>query len=90
MPGLDHPVHELTIGGNLYGCHNRLPFVDGYYAPDRDYLPDGRWFDNIKFVKHRMSIECRYDMSLKDAKCLECKHRGSGEEYDQRIRREGT
>ena len=32
------------------------------------------------------SSECRYDKSLTDQRCLDCKHRGSGEAYDLKIR----
>jgi len=40
-------------------------------------------------LHHAMSDRCRYDMSLGDAKCEGCSHRGKGEAYDAEIRRNG-
>ncbi len=92
MPGLDYEVHELTRQDSdaKYGCNNRGEFSAGYYAPDRKYLPDGRWFDTMTFIPHRMSTECRFDISLTDTKCNTCPRRGSGEAYDKLIRSRGT
>ncbi len=89
MPVDEKPVHPLTVAGERYGCHNRAEFSEGYYAPNRDYLPDGRWFDNLKFIPHRMSTECRFDMSLTSDRCDGCFRRGSGEAYDQMMRAKG-
>lgn len=92
MPGLDHEVHPLTRkdDGHRYGCHNRKPFKPYYYAPNREYLPDGRWFDTMIKVEHKTSTDCRFDLSLKDSPCNTCPHQGSGEKYDQLIRSQGT
>ncbi len=79
MPVEDHPVHVLTKQGAdaRYGCWNL-----GAHKP--------RYFTfNWRLVEHRMSTECRYDKSLSDLKCEGCKHRGSGEAYDLRVRTEG-
>ena len=47
MPPVDdHPIHPSTQKGDgyRYGCHNH-PSRKGaaYYAPNRRYLPDGRF-----------------------------------------------
>lgn len=79
MPVLDHEVHESVRESQdaKYGCHNRAPFQAGYFAPNGI---------TTAYVSHRMSTECRYDMSLADRKCDGCKHIGSGEAYDQMVR----
>lgn len=41
-------------------------------------------------LKHAMSDRCMYDLSLSDASCTGCMHRGKGEIYDARIRNEGV
>lgn len=96
MPVIDHAVHERTkeAAGALYGCHNRTPFSAGYYAPNGYDTPMEGFvslYARIKrdFIEHRMSTECRYDMSLADAKCEGCAHRGSGEAYDAMVRGAG-
>lgn len=90
MPVLDHPPHEKTIGGERYGCHNRPPFSDGYFSRN-GYEPshDLSVFVRFDFIPHTMSTECRYDRSLSDPKCAECKHAGSGEDYAERISANG-
>ena len=80
MPVLDHEVHEsVKIDSNArYGCFNRKPYADSYIANGRDIVP------------YRMSRECRFDMSLTDVMCEGCKHRGSGEAYNEMIRSQGA
>ncbi len=87
MPVEDHPVHAITKQGSdaRYGCCNREPFASGHYAKDGFDGPRQRW----SWVPHKMSRDCRYDMSLRDPKCDGCKHRGSGEAYDKKVREEG-
>ena len=101
MPPVEtHEVHESTkIDSNTrYGCHNRKPLKKSYFAPNR-FLPvlrDPKDFFKQMFqfhakqIEHRMSIDCRYDMSLTDARCTNCKHQGSGEAYNQIVRSKGT
>ena len=87
MPVIDHPVHEKTVAGSHSGCHNRPEFKRGYYAQVRRYVgTSGEFFMDIEFVPHRMSTECRHDMSLTDPRCGDCKHRGSGEVYANTVR----
>jgi hypothetical protein len=84
MPVLEHEVHALVRAkdGDVYGCWGRRAFADGYYAPDRRYVEGSEGFEPvIVYLDHRMSTECRYDMSLTDVKCAQCNHRGSGEAY---------
>ena len=92
MAVLDHPVHEKVreLAGAKYGCFNRKPYSEGYYAPSRVYKPDGTFYIIQTFIPMVMSRECRYDMSLTDSKCAECKHQGSGEAYNERIRANGS
>lgn len=81
MPVLDHPVHEkVKIGKDFrYGCFNKKP-RDSYLF--REFV--GGHIE-VKFIEHRMSKECRYDMSLTDPACEGCKERGTGEEYARSI-----
>lgn len=80
MPVLDHEIHHSVIAApdKRYGCHNRKPYADSYIANGKDIVP------------HRMSRECRFDMSLKDLMCEGCKHRGSGEKYNEMVRSQST
>lgn len=92
MAVLQHEVHERTKIGpdHRSGCHNRPEFSRGYYAPDREYKPDGTWVIVQRFIRHSMSQECRFDLSLQSAHCAGCKHAGSGEEYAATIRANGS
>ncbi len=91
MPVIEHDVHASvrSSANSNYGCWNRYEFKDGYYVNSRMYFPDGQYDMKMEFVPHLMSTECRFDHSLTDSKCAECKHRGSGERYGERVRREG-
>lgn len=104
MPVEDHAVHDKVREkeGAVYGCWNKpRPTADSYYMAqdgwDMEYVGpddiDGRdWFQGAAMffeVKHAMSTECRFDMSLKDPKCEGCEWRGSGEKYDEMVRRNG-
>ena len=89
MPGLDYDVHELTRAGERYGCNGPSKRKPGYWAPDicrKTSPPKVVW----AWIEDTSSTECRFDLSLKDGRCDGCPRRGSGEEYDQRIRRMGT
>lgn len=33
------------------GCYNRAPFSEGYYAPDREYRPNGTFFIKLTYIK---------------------------------------
>lgn len=92
MPVLDHEVHESVKidSAARYGCHNRKPYGNGYFAPERLYRPDGSFYVIQSFIKYEMSRECRFDMSIKDPMCEGCKHRGSGEQYNEMIRSKGA
>lgn len=87
-PVEEHEVHEKVKhdADYKYGCHNRKPYVNDYYAPDRIYRPDGTYYVVQTRIQHSMSRECRYDMSLSDSHCQDCKHRGSGEAYNEKVR----
>lgn len=91
MPVEDHAVHEKTKvdGTYRYGCHNRKDFADVYRAPQRFQTSDGYqavFKHEAVAIPFTMSRECRFDRSLQDPWCEGCKHRGSGEAYDARIR----
>lgn len=54
MPVEDHPVHPSTVigEGHRYGCYNHPPRSGGfYYAPNRRYLPDGRFVIELKKIE---------------------------------------
>lgn len=78
MPVEDHEVHEkVKIADNKpYGCHN----ID---RNSKGYL--GSPWGTSEFIEHAMSTECRYDMSLTDPRCANCKHRGIGEAYAKMV-----
>ena len=82
MPVVDTPVHEKVREkeGAVYGCWNKPRPVRGQpvYSP----------FSNSEWP-YVFSEECRFDMSLKDPKCDGCEWRGSGEKYDEMVRRNG-
>lgn len=81
MPVLDHPTHEATrIGADhRYGCHSRQRPIAGQTVTGAAAYGARQW-------PHRMSTECRYDLSLSDPSCTGCPHRGSGEDYDRAVR----
>ena len=98
MPVLEHSVHERTSFGDemRYGCNNAKPFKDGYFAKaghsnsvhegNNVYSTRQRWV----WVEHRMSRDCRYDLSLNDPACRDCQQRGKGVEYNELLRTRGT
>jgi hypothetical protein len=95
MPVEEHEVHSKVKekAGTKYGCFNRQGYMEAYYAPNRMAGSDGyKPMFRLEAVRipHTMSRECRYDMSLKDVKCEGCKHRGSGEAYDAKVRAKGA
>ena len=92
MPVADTDSHPLTIrtASTPYGCLNGDRSADGYWTPSRIYAPDGSFVMGSKFVRHVMSHECRYDKSLTDPRCADCKHRGSGEAHWARLEAEET
>ena len=71
MPVIDHPVHPSTVAGKFYGCNNRAPHKDHYFATDRLYATDGTFVDTIVKVNHVMSTDCRYDQP-NDPRCMGC------------------
>lgn len=71
------PVAEVDVrlGSSVgtehrYGCFNRPP----YHETVEHSQGGASW-------PFRMSRECRYDRSLSDRFCAECKHAGSGEAW---------
>lgn len=56
-----------------YSCNDRQ-MSKGYYAYERVYTSDGRYILHQIFIEHRMSTECKYDLSHVDARCQQCKH----------------
>jgi hypothetical protein len=87
MPVADSDSHPLTIrtASTPYGCSNGDRSAEFYWAPVRIYNPDGSFEMGSKPIKHTMSRECRYDKSLIDPRCSDCKHQGTGEAYSARI-----
>lgn len=84
MPVADTDSHPLTIraASSPYGCSNGdRGAVRYYWTPVRIFLPDGSFTMSSKPIEDVMSRECRYDKSLADPRCTDCKHRGSGEAH---------
>ena len=81
MPVLDHEVHPSTKKGPeyRYGCWNKP-------RPGNLVNLGG----NFGLRLFRMSRDCRYDMSISDPNCTDCKHRGSGEAYAESVREAGA
>lgn len=65
-------VHELTVGGEKYGCNNDKPRLRGYWAVGRRYFPDGSFELVSVRVPDHMSKGCRYDLADTDPKCAGC------------------
>lgn len=87
MPGLEHPVSEMTKRSDAdpYGCANQhreetVMVQDGW-------TEDGR--RNMKEIDDFGSRECRYDHSLSARRCATCSKRGSGEKYSEMVRSKG-
>lgn len=80
VPVDDHPVHEKTkiTSDFRYGCHNHKPYAKGYYAPDREYRPDGTYYLRLVFIPHTMSARCKYDLNKNDSACKGCRHKTDG------------
>lgn len=79
MPVHDAPTHASTVIGPdwRYGCHSTRrpsPVADGYMAPDKRILPDGRSIAYDRYIKHAMSNTCRYDRRPIDPACADCRH----------------
>ena len=91
MPVIDHDVHPSTMKGPdfRYGCWNREPFADGYCAPNLEHVGDAFVLYAL-WIPHAMSRDCRYDLSVSDPNCTDCKHRGSGEAYAKSVREQGA
>lgn len=95
MPVEEHAVHKLVRikADKPYGCHNTERNFTGYHAPNRAAGTDGYkptwWLERVR-IPHVMSRDCRYDMSLTDARCTGCKHQGNGEKYNAMVRAQGA
>jgi hypothetical protein len=91
MAVLESSPHALTVrtGSEPWGCSNRV-WAEGYYAPQRSYRLGGIFDTVLKFIPHTMSKECRQSGTTNDPRCEGCQERGMGDEYVERIRRNGT
>lgn len=74
MPVADHPVHPSTRVGadHRYGCWNREPFANGYFAPSRELEETLEFSMQAKFIPHVMSTDCKYDQP-NDSACEGCR-----------------
>lgn len=75
MPVEDHEVHEKVkiADDKPYGCHSRKGLGKGYYAPDREYRPDGTFYTRLTFIPHAMSTACRsFYLWDTDPRCRAC------------------
>lgn len=95
MPVIQHEIHSSVQQSSdaKYGCWNkprsRGPLIvqDGYLTWDDKFryaIP------KFKTIENFGSLECRYDHSLTDSKCKDCCHIGSGEDYAEFIRNNGS
>lgn len=88
MPVLDTPVHEKSVGGvGPRRCLNRPDYCSSYLVVDRD--PE-TLICKIVEIPNRMSMDCRYDNSLKDPRCEGCFRRGDGEAYKEHVTKKGS
>jgi len=87
MPVEDHEVHEKTRTTTTKPrwCTDRPDFGTGYFAPDREYFPDGRFRQINVWIPHTMSKTCRYDLAESDSQCATCSRKHEGAEYTRRI-----
>lgn len=74
MPVEDHEVHEKVkiAHDKRYGCWGHDNQSKGYYAPDREYRPDGAFYIRLTFIPHVMTTDCRYDLWESDPRCTGC------------------
>ena len=92
MPVEEHEVHEKVRQKDdaKYGCHNRQPYAQGYWAKDgfRMEEHEGQMYgvQQWVWVDHTMSSECRsFYLWRSDAMCKGCKV-AKDYEYEQRMR----
>jgi hypothetical protein len=91
MAVLEHEVHEkVKIDSTFrYGCNSvRNPnrSMKGYYAPDREYRPDGTYYQRLVFIHHVNSKPCRcFALWDTDPACTDCKTERD-EEYANTMR----
>ena len=74
-PVEDHEVHESVKirADKPYGCWGAQGCLrEGYWAPDRDYRPDGTFYTKLTFIPYKNSTECRYDLWKTDPRCAGC------------------
>jgi len=74
MPVEDYAVHEKVkiAHDKRYGCWGHGKQSKGYYAPDREYRPDGTFYIRLTFIPHVMTTDCRYDLWESDPRCTGC------------------
>lgn len=78
MPVEDHAIHPSTQKGKdfRYGCWNSNRDFVGYAAPDRHMnLLSGNYELKAVWIDHKLSKECRYDLSHNDNACEGCNHK---------------
>lgn len=87
MPVADTEAHSLTVRASdaPYSCSNRDRSATQYHAPYRIFLANGAFSMGSKPIENTLSKECRYDRSLVDPRCAECRDKGSGEAYAAKI-----
>lgn len=86
MPVLDNPAlpNNSKLGNEPYLCQQRKR-KEGYFVQVRRYFPDGSYSMGPEFIPDRLSISCRYDMSLHDSGCMGCRWKGQGEAYAESV-----
>jgi hypothetical protein len=74
MPVEDHAVHESVkiAADKRYGCWGKGKQSVGYYAKDRAYRGNGTFSEQLVFIHHVMTTDCRYDLHTTDPRCTDC------------------
>jgi len=77
-PVEEHPIHEkVKVDSTFrYGCNsvrNPKRTMKGYYAPDREYRPDGTFYIRLVFIPHANTKDCRsFALWDVDPACADC------------------
>jgi hypothetical protein len=78
MPPVDdHPIHPSTQKGDgyRYGCHNHPSRKgNGYFAPNRRYLPDGRFVLELVWIATEWIDYDRCPAASEHPFCNGCRH----------------
>lgn len=66
-------VHAKTVGQDRYYACAAKVRKEGYYAPGREYFPDGSFRAISTYVKDTSSTDCRSDRKVAAEMCSDCR-----------------